>query len=250
MRSSKRPTRLRVTTLADYRALEQRLFAQLTREIYEQVPAAQRQVFNRYAAGSRADPTRLPVDWNRTFELRPASPRGGVPAAARHVGFAVLAAGAGRASPCTRLPRGGLAPSGPRHGAGWIAARALGGHGGSGAPCCTRPARAAGPREAAVPGGLLERSCPGGRVRARPTAGRAAPAGGSPGVAVARGRRLGGRGAGGVAGAFVGPAGCAQGRLDRHGSRVRPVQVPVLLQSTRAIRSIASPKPSPRGSTR
>lgn len=68
----------RVRTLADYRALEERLFVQLTREVYEQVPAAERQVFNRYAAGSRADPTRLPVDWNRTFELRPASPRGGV----------------------------------------------------------------------------------------------------------------------------------------------------------------------------
>jgi alpha-beta hydrolase superfamily lysophospholipase len=68
----------RVKTLADYHALEERLFAQLTREVYDEVPAAERQVFNRYAAGSHADPTKLPVDWNRTFELKTASARGGV----------------------------------------------------------------------------------------------------------------------------------------------------------------------------
>jgi alpha-beta hydrolase superfamily lysophospholipase len=68
----------RVKTLSDYRALENKLFASLGAEVYDQVPANERRAINRYSAGSLADPRQLRVDWNRTFDLTGAAPRGGV----------------------------------------------------------------------------------------------------------------------------------------------------------------------------
>jgi len=109
----------RVTTLDDYRALEERLFAQLNREVYERVPAQERRVFTRYSAGSRADPRKLPVDWNRTFELSPSAPRGGVlllhgmsdsPYSLRALGEHLHARGYRVVG--LRLPGHGTAPSG------------------------------------------------------------------------------------------------------------------------------------------
>lgn len=59
----------RVRTLDDYRALEDRLFAALRREVYDQVPTQERRKLFRYSAGSRADPGGGPDDGNRTYEL-------------------------------------------------------------------------------------------------------------------------------------------------------------------------------------
>jgi len=68
----------RVRTLADYRALEDRLFSQLREQVYDRVPGEDRRQFNRYAAGSLADPMKQAPNWNRTFELDAAAPRGSV----------------------------------------------------------------------------------------------------------------------------------------------------------------------------
>ena len=68
----------RIRTLADYRANEDRLFAQLQSEVYDRVPPEERLAFNRYTAGSRADARALVPDWNRTIELPVASPKGAV----------------------------------------------------------------------------------------------------------------------------------------------------------------------------
>ena len=68
----------RLNTLADYRALEDRLFAELKREVYDRVPSEDRRRFSRYSAGSVSDASKLSTNWNRTFELSAAAPRGGV----------------------------------------------------------------------------------------------------------------------------------------------------------------------------
>lgn len=59
-----------VVTVAQYRALEDRLFADLDARVYRPV-VADAEFFNRYRRGSRSDPGVWPVNWNRTFELRP-----------------------------------------------------------------------------------------------------------------------------------------------------------------------------------
>ncbi len=58
-----------ITTLQDYLALEDKLFAQLERDVYGKIAARERTDFNRYNAGSRSDPGIWPRNWNRTFEL-------------------------------------------------------------------------------------------------------------------------------------------------------------------------------------
>ncbi len=67
-----------VRTLDDYRRLEERLFQQLRTAVYEKTAPRDRSIINRYWAGSLADPTGYPRNWNRTFELDAAGARGGV----------------------------------------------------------------------------------------------------------------------------------------------------------------------------
>lgn len=68
-----------VTNLVQYRALEDRLFAELQDEVYARVAADDQLPFNRYSAGSRSDPAAWETNWNRTYVLEPAgSPVGGV----------------------------------------------------------------------------------------------------------------------------------------------------------------------------
>jgi len=55
-------------SLADYLALEERLFDQLDVEVYAQTGAAEPFEFNRYKRGSLANPDRWPRNWNRSFE--------------------------------------------------------------------------------------------------------------------------------------------------------------------------------------
>ncbi|HLB85147.1 MAG TPA: alpha/beta fold hydrolase, partial [Steroidobacteraceae bacterium] len=64
----------KVRTIADYRALEARLFAELDRDVYADTEPEDRLPFNRYFRGSRSDPATWPVDWNRTWEHAPAAP--------------------------------------------------------------------------------------------------------------------------------------------------------------------------------
>lgn len=65
-------------TLADYLALEDRVFAELDENVYQKVEAREKSVVNRYWAGSLADPRVLKPDWSRTQILKADQPRGGV----------------------------------------------------------------------------------------------------------------------------------------------------------------------------
>src|SRR4249920_2647238 len=68
----------RVNTLDAYRKLEDRLFEELQREVYQRTDPEDQGALNRYSAGSRADPMALPENFNRTFELTTDAPRAGV----------------------------------------------------------------------------------------------------------------------------------------------------------------------------
>jgi len=68
----------RVRSLDDYRALEARLFAELDAEVYDRVKREDGRALNRFARASVADPSAQSVNWNRTFELPAADPRGAV----------------------------------------------------------------------------------------------------------------------------------------------------------------------------
>ena len=67
-----------VRDLAEYLALEDRLFAELEAEVYAEVGTGPEYALIRYSSGSAADPRKLQPDFNRTFELRVEEPRGGV----------------------------------------------------------------------------------------------------------------------------------------------------------------------------
>ncbi|MEP1469521.1 MAG: alpha/beta fold hydrolase [Halieaceae bacterium] len=60
-----------VTSLEDYFALEDALFAELDQKIYEADDATLDASFSRYRSGSPADPRGLQPDWNRTVLLEP-----------------------------------------------------------------------------------------------------------------------------------------------------------------------------------
>jgi hypothetical protein len=109
-----------VDSLDDYLAIEQQAFGAL-QAVYQ--PANQPgAVFNRYRAGSRSDPGRWPVNWNRTFRLGSppgVAPRGAVlllhgltdsPYSMRSIGEHLAAQG--YAVVGLRLPGHGTAPSG------------------------------------------------------------------------------------------------------------------------------------------
>jgi len=59
----------KVSTFAEYLALEDRLFQQLDEEIYKVTAVNADDYINRYRAGSLADPGRWPRNWNRSYEL-------------------------------------------------------------------------------------------------------------------------------------------------------------------------------------
>lgn len=108
-----------VTTLEDYRALEDRLFAELRKEVYAQVVPGNLAPYNRFAIGSRSDPGTWPVNWNRTFDLGPDRPAGAVlllhgltdsPYSLRSIGEHLAARGWRAVG--LRLPGHGTAPSG------------------------------------------------------------------------------------------------------------------------------------------
>jgi alpha-beta hydrolase superfamily lysophospholipase len=67
-----------VETFGDYLALEDRLFAELDEKVYANTPTGRHLALARYSRGSQADPRRFETDWNRSFEFRAETPRGGV----------------------------------------------------------------------------------------------------------------------------------------------------------------------------
>ena len=108
-----------IATFADYLALEERLFAQLEREVYAKVTADERRLINRYNSNSLSDPARWSPNWNRSFELPADLPKAGVlllhgmsdsPYSLRNLGQRLNAAGALVLG--LRVPGHGTAPSG------------------------------------------------------------------------------------------------------------------------------------------
>ncbi len=108
-------------SFADYLAREDRLFAELETEIYSHTEPAGPADVARYRKGSPADPSTYPVNWNRSFEHRPAegAARCGVlllhgmsdsPYSFRSIGERLHAEGAHVLG--LRLPGHGTAPSG------------------------------------------------------------------------------------------------------------------------------------------
>jgi alpha-beta hydrolase superfamily lysophospholipase len=67
-----------VTNLAEYLAAEERVFRELDEEVYARVDTGPAFTLVRYSRGSAADPEVRRPNWNRTFELRAESARGGV----------------------------------------------------------------------------------------------------------------------------------------------------------------------------
>jgi alpha-beta hydrolase superfamily lysophospholipase len=68
----------RIRTIADYQALETRLFAELDERVYRVVDPREQSLINRYWAGSNSDPRTGIPDWSRTQVMPAANPRGGV----------------------------------------------------------------------------------------------------------------------------------------------------------------------------
>jgi alpha-beta hydrolase superfamily lysophospholipase len=108
-----------ISDFGQYLALEERLFAQLDRLVYDQVPVDPGNAINRYSRGSLSDPDRWPVNWNRSFELVHKQPRAGVlllhglsdsPYSLRALGETLQDAGATVLG--LRIPGHGTAPSG------------------------------------------------------------------------------------------------------------------------------------------
>jgi alpha-beta hydrolase superfamily lysophospholipase len=108
-----------IGSFEDYLALEEKLFAQLDREVYAQIPTGPEHRLSRYSSGSAADPRQQPTNWNRSFELIPENAMGGVlllhgmsdsPYSLRALGEKLY--GEGYRVLGLRLPGHGTAPSG------------------------------------------------------------------------------------------------------------------------------------------
>ena len=108
-----------IKTLDEYLELEDRLFAQLKQEVYDQIDETDQRALNRYFHGSLSDANAWPQDWNRTWRRYPESPKSGFlllhgmsdsPYSMRSLGEAV--ADGDTAIVALRIPGHGTAPSG------------------------------------------------------------------------------------------------------------------------------------------
>jgi len=106
-------------SLAEYFALEERLFDQLDEKVYAQTGEAEPFEFNRYKHGSLASPERWSRNWNRSFEWSSPNPKAVAlllhglsdsPYSMRNLGERLHAAGAHVFG--LRVPGHGTAPSG------------------------------------------------------------------------------------------------------------------------------------------
>jgi alpha-beta hydrolase superfamily lysophospholipase len=103
----------------EYLALEERLFEQLDKLIYQKIDKSDQRAINRYFRGSLSDPARWPTNWNRSFVLPAEKPEIGVlllhgmsdsPYSLRSIGQ--LLNGHGAYVIGMRVPGHGQAPSG------------------------------------------------------------------------------------------------------------------------------------------
>jgi alpha-beta hydrolase superfamily lysophospholipase len=110
-----------VRTFEDYLRLEDRVFAQLDEKVHAKTQTGPEYSLVRFSKGSIADPAGRTPNWNRSFELRPEVPVGGVlllhgmsdsPYSLRALGEALHARGYQVVG--LRLPGHGTAPSGLR----------------------------------------------------------------------------------------------------------------------------------------
>lgn len=67
-----------IRSFADYLKLEDELFEELDQQVYAKVGTGPGYELMRYSAGSASDPRDDKPDWNRSFELTPEEPVGGV----------------------------------------------------------------------------------------------------------------------------------------------------------------------------
>lgn len=67
-----------IHTLEEYMTLEDQLFEELDRQIYAKLKANEKSMINRYTKNSYSDPSRWPVQWNRTTELPVKEPKAGI----------------------------------------------------------------------------------------------------------------------------------------------------------------------------
>ena len=65
------------SSFKDYLDQEDRLFNELHLKIYDQIAPTAKSAYSRYRADGPQDPSMLPQNWNRTFELVPKTIRGG-----------------------------------------------------------------------------------------------------------------------------------------------------------------------------
>ena len=108
-----------VSDFDQYLDLEDRLFAQLDELVYAKVPKGPRNIINRFSRGSLSDPSRWPINWNRSFVLHNDEPVVGVlllhglsdsPYSLRALGERLHSKGAWVLG--LRIPGHGTAPSG------------------------------------------------------------------------------------------------------------------------------------------
>lgn len=108
-----------VQDFVEYLALEDRLFKQLDTQVLDKVPTGAGYAANRFSRGSLSDPSNVPGNWNRSFQLNAPSPRAGVlmlhglsdsPYSMRALATRLHSSGATVVG--LRLPGHGTAPSG------------------------------------------------------------------------------------------------------------------------------------------
>lgn len=108
-----------VKTIAAYRAVEDRVFAQLEEQVYDRIPEGKRFRLDRFSSESLSDPLARDPNWNRTFVWDAPEPKGAVlllhgltdsPYSMR--ALAELARDRGYSVVGLRFPGHGTAPSG------------------------------------------------------------------------------------------------------------------------------------------
>ncbi len=67
-----------IVSFDDYLKLEDKLFLQLSSDVYSKSSVLPRNKLNRFQDGSLSDPLSYAKNWNRSFVMKPEQPRGGV----------------------------------------------------------------------------------------------------------------------------------------------------------------------------